>query len=110
VARSLLKKRVRKQAQSHDRSARLDTVLDPTGVASQAYRTLRTSLLCIPLDTPPKVIVVTSPGPMEGKSRAAKLKGCEWFPQDVLLPREWHKGQISREAIHNRFRLPVMLT
>lgn len=47
---------------------RLVTVLDPTNSASEAYRTLRTSLLYSLVDTPPKVIVLTSPGPGEGKS------------------------------------------
>jgi len=44
------------------------TVLDPSGVASEAYRTLRTSLLYAVVDAPPKVVVVTSPGGAEGKS------------------------------------------
>ncbi len=44
------------------------TVFDPAGVASEAYRALRTNLLYATVDTPPKVVVVTSPGPKEGKS------------------------------------------
>jgi hypothetical protein len=40
VARLLLTKRAREQAQCHDRSGRIGTILDPAGVASQAYRTL----------------------------------------------------------------------
>lgn len=47
---------------------RLVTVLDPTSAASEAYRTLRTNLLYALVDEPPKVIVLTSPGPGEGKS------------------------------------------
>jgi capsular exopolysaccharide synthesis family protein len=49
-------------------SGSLVTVLDPNSVASEAYRTLRTSLLYALVDAPPKVIVVTSPGTAEGKS------------------------------------------
>lgn len=51
-----------------DLSGRLITTLDPTSVASEAYRTLRTNLLYALVDDPPKVIVMTSPGPQEGKS------------------------------------------
>ena len=49
-------------------SGRLVTVLDPTSAASEAYRALRTSLLFAQVDTPPRLIVVTSPGSAEGKS------------------------------------------
>lgn len=48
--------------------SRLITVLDPTSAASEGYRTLRTNLLYALVDNPPRVIVVTSPGPSEGKS------------------------------------------
>jgi capsular exopolysaccharide synthesis family protein len=47
---------------------RLVTVLNPTSAGSEAYRTLRTNLLYALVDEPPKVIVLTSPGPAEGKS------------------------------------------
>ena len=43
-------------------------VTRPDDVASEAYCTLRTNLLYTLIDTPPKAIVVTSPGPAEGKS------------------------------------------
>ena len=46
----------------------LVTLLDPTSVAAEDYRTLRTSILYASVDSPPKVMVVTSPGPREGKS------------------------------------------
>jgi len=51
-----------------DLTGHLVTILDPTSVASEAYRTLRTNLIYALLDNPPKVIVFTSPGPGEGKS------------------------------------------
>ena len=51
-----------------DFSEDLVTVADSSGVASEAYRTLRTNLFYTQIDTPPKVIVVTSPGAQEGKS------------------------------------------
>jgi len=49
-------------------AARLVTVLDPMSATSEAYRTLRTNLLYAFVDEHPKVIVLTSPGPGEGKS------------------------------------------
>ena len=51
-----------------DLSDSLVTVLDPPSAASEAYRTVRTSLLYSQVDTLPKVIVITSPGLKEGKS------------------------------------------
>ena len=51
-----------------DFAQRLVTNLDPTSPVSEAYRTLRTNLLYALVDNPPKVIVLTSPGPGEGKS------------------------------------------
>jgi len=51
-----------------DFTGRLVTALDPTGPASEAYRTLRTNLIYSLVDDPPKGIVLTSPGPGEGKS------------------------------------------
>jgi len=58
----------RREPATDELSASLITVTDPRGTASEDYRTLRTSLLYSLVDTPPKVVVVTSPGPSEGKS------------------------------------------
>lgn len=46
----------------------LVTVSDPNSPASEAYRTLRTNLLYSAVDEPPQAVVLTSPGPGEGKS------------------------------------------
>jgi len=46
----------------------LVTLRDPTSGASEAYKTLRTSLLLSTADAPPKVIVITSSEPQEGKT------------------------------------------
>jgi capsular exopolysaccharide synthesis family protein len=46
----------------------LVTLLDPAAVASEAYRSLRTSLLYAVANAPPTVILITSPGLMDGKS------------------------------------------
>lgn len=53
---------------TEDLSGRLVTILDPTGVASEAYRTVRTNLLYSLVDVFLQVVVLTSPGPREGKS------------------------------------------
>jgi capsular exopolysaccharide synthesis family protein len=61
----------RRQAQKDEvdsLSEQLVTVLDPAAVASEAYRSLRTTLLYAVANTPPTVILITSPGLMDGKS------------------------------------------
>src|SRR5215208_3577210 len=72
AAQSLLKTGLRhegREAETDELAGRLVTVLDPTSAAAEAYRTLRTNLLYGAfLDEPAKVIVLTSPGPGEGKS------------------------------------------
>jgi capsular exopolysaccharide synthesis family protein len=49
-------------------SESLVTVRDPSSAVLESYRTLRTNLLYALVDTPPKVILLTSPGPKDGKS------------------------------------------
>jgi len=51
-----------------DRSSSLVTLTTPRSPVSEAYRTLRTNLEFSSLDKPLKTLVVTSPGPEEGKS------------------------------------------
>jgi capsular exopolysaccharide synthesis family protein len=64
-----LKNQSRREEEANDQfSGDLVTVASPDDVASEAYRTLRTNLLYALNDGPSKVIVVTSPGPMEGKT------------------------------------------
>jgi Mrp family chromosome partitioning ATPase len=68
MARLQHERRARKEHVTDDLSGQLVTVTSPNHAASEAYRTLRTNLLYALAYTPPKVTVVTSPGPMEGKS------------------------------------------
>lgn len=49
-------------------SSYLVTVHDPRSPIAEAYRTLRTNLEFSSLDNPLKTLVVTSPGPEEGKT------------------------------------------
>ena len=52
----------------NNRSDSLVTLTNPRAPVSEAYRTLRTNLEFSSLDKPIKTMVVTSPGPGEGKS------------------------------------------
>jgi len=68
MAGSQSERQVQREMKKRAISGRLITVSDPTSAASEAYRILRTGLLFARVDTPPRVIVVTSPGSAEGKS------------------------------------------
>ncbi len=61
--------RAKKVQDAEDLSGRLITLLKPSDAASEAYRRLRTNLLFHSIsDVPPNIVVLTSPGPREGKS------------------------------------------
>ena len=68
MLRSQPERRVRVDQDGGSLSGCIVTELNPTSIASEDYRALRTSLLYTPIDTPPKTLVVTSPGIAEGKS------------------------------------------
>jgi receptor protein-tyrosine kinase len=68
VTRLLLKKLVQKRKSNGDLSRQLVTVLEPSGVGSEAYHTLRTKFLYALGEKPRKAVVITSSGPKEGKS------------------------------------------
>ncbi|MBN1966159.1 MAG: capsular biosynthesis protein, partial [Anaerolineae bacterium] len=53
----------------------LITLADPRAPATEAYRTLRTSLLFSTLDNPVHALVITSPTPEAGKSTVAANLG-----------------------------------
>ena len=67
-------KRGQREQEAEPGSHGLVTLQDPTGGSSEDYRTLRTSLLYSLVDSPPKAIVVTSPGPGEGKSTLQSIR------------------------------------
>lgn len=70
MTRYLLERRARREgARSNDLSRRLVTIMDPTHPASDAYHALRIRLLnAAPVGGSPKVILITSPDSLEGKS------------------------------------------
>ena len=63
-----LKHRAQREVTNDDLSGRLVTVEDPAGIASESYRALRTRLFHVLADLQPKVIMLTSASPKEGKS------------------------------------------
>lgn len=92
------------EAEGGKPSERLVTVLDPTGAASEAYRALRTNLLYAQGDTPLGVIVVTSPGPAEGKSTVCSNLG-------VVLAQDGRRTlvvdcNLRKPALHDIFGVP----
>ena len=101
MARLLFKHR--KEPAKDDLSGNLITVADPRGVASEDYRSLRTSLLYSLVDTPPKVVVLTSPGPSEGKSTTCANLGvvlAQADKQTLVVDCDMRKP-----TIHKIFRL-----
>ena len=86
-----------------DFSGNLAAVLDPSGAASEAYRALRTNLLYAFVDEPPKVILLTSPGPKEGKSTTCANLGVVLAQADksVLLV----DCDLRRPTMHQTFGL-----
>lgn len=82
----------------------LVTLLDPAGVASEAYRSLRTSLLYAAVDAPPTVILITSPGTGDGKSTTCANLG-------VALAQAGKRtlaidGDLREPSLHKFFDVP----
>ena len=85
---------------TEDLAGRLVTVLDPTSAAAEAYRTLRTNLLYGAfVDEPAKVVVLTSPGPGEGKSTTCANLGvvlAQASKDTLILDCDFRKPVIHR--------------
>lgn len=75
-------RQAQKDEEANDLSGRLVTVLEPASAAAESYRTLRTNLLYATVDTPPKVLVLTSPGPQQGKSTTCANLGVSLIQAD----------------------------
>lgn len=82
---------------------RLVTVLAPASAAAEAYRGIRTNLLYSSVDDPPKVVVVTSPGPGEGKSTTCANLGVTLAQvgKNTLIV----DGDLRKPAVHRLFEL-----
>jgi signal peptidase I len=59
---------VQREVKSDNLTQRLSAILEPTGPASEAYRSLGRKLVHASVEKPPKVTLVTSPDRGEGKS------------------------------------------
>jgi protein-tyrosine kinase len=97
----------RRQAQNDNVEAlseQLVTVLDPASVASEAYRSLRTSLLYAVANTPPTVILITSPGLSEGKSTTCANLAAVLAQADIeTLVID---GDLHKPSLHKIFGVP----
>src|SRR5215208_7009259 len=103
AAQSLLKTglhRAGREGETDELPGRLVTALDPTSAAAEAYRTLHTNLLYGAfLDEPAKVIVLTSPGPGEGKSTTCANLGvvlAQAGKNTIILDCDFRKPVIHR--------------
>lgn len=83
--------------------ARLITQFAPKSPISEAYRTFRTSILYSKVDKPLKSILVTSPGPEEGKSTSAANLAITMAQQGskVLLV----DADLRRPILHAMFKV-----
>ena len=93
----------RKENGTGDLSANLVALTNPGGAASEAYRTLRTNLLYAFANTPPSVIVVSSPRAGEGKSTTCANLAVVLAQADnnVLVV----DGDLRRPRLHKFFAL-----
>lgn len=96
-------KQRQEQENSGSLAERLVTVSKPESVPSEAYRSLRTSLLYSLVDDPPKLITITSPGPREGKSTTCANLGIVLAQagKDVILL----DCDLRRPVIHRVFEI-----
>ena len=86
-----------------DATRALVSVHDPSGAASEAYRMLRTNLFYALVDSPPKIIVMTSANIGEGKSTTTANLGVALAQADknVLIL----DCDLRRPSLHSMFGL-----
>lgn len=82
----------------------LITLWDPKSNGAEAYRGMRSSLLLSSIDNPPRVIVVTSAFPAEGKTTTA-------LNLSIVLAQRGEKillvdGDLRRGSLHRVFGMP----
>jgi capsular exopolysaccharide synthesis family protein len=97
---------IKKQTTRDSRESSLEslvTLKDPTNSTTEAYHTLAANLFYALADTPSKVIVLTSPGPGEGKTTICANLGVvlAQADQSVLLI----DCNLHRPAVHKVFGL-----
>jgi capsular exopolysaccharide synthesis family protein len=86
----------------------------PLSILSESYRTIRTALLFFQAENPPRVVLLTSPSPGEGKTLTT-LNLAIALAQDgnrvLVIDADLRKGCChSRLGLQNRFGLSDVLT
>jgi capsular exopolysaccharide synthesis family protein len=84
---------------TEDFPGRLVTLLDPTSAPADAYHILGANLHYALTDTPSKVIVLTSPGPGEGKTTVCGNLGVVLAQADesvLIVDCDFHKPAVHR--------------
>ena len=92
-------------AVSSDIKRRIITKEDPRSPISEAYRSLRTSLTYASVDNPTKTIIITSPGPGEGKTTTITNLAITFanVGRRTLLV----DGDLRRPVLHKVFNLNI---
>ena len=87
-------------------SVELITIDQPSGMISEAFRTIRTSLLLASADSPPRAVLVTSPQKGEGKTTVASnlaIVLAQSGQRTVLIDTDIRSPSIdSRFLLHQR--------
>jgi protein-tyrosine kinase len=100
---------LRSQAQQHKvdtHSEQLVTVFDPAAAASEAFRSLRTSLLYAVAEAPPTVILITSPDLMDGKSTTCANLAvvlAQAGKETLVID-----GDLHQPSLHKIFGVPIV--
>jgi len=95
--------RARKEDEADALHGRLATVMNPASAAAEAYRSLCAHLLYTLMDKTPKVIMLTSPGPREGRTTTCANLGVALVQADkntLILDCD-----LRKPAIHKIFGL-----
>ena len=92
-------RRTRQDEESNHLRERLVTTLEPNSAGSEAYRSLRTNLIYAVVDKPPKVIVLTSPAPREGKTTVCANLGvvlAQANKRTIILDCDFRKPTVHK--------------
>jgi capsular exopolysaccharide synthesis family protein len=81
----------------------IDVISQPKSQFSEAFRSLRTSLLLSTVGSPPRVILVTSSIPSEGKTTVATNVAAALSQRDVRVL--LIDADLRRPTVHHRFGL-----
>jgi capsular exopolysaccharide synthesis family protein len=94
-------------AGDNDPSESLVTLVNPASRFSEAYRNLRTNLLYGFIDSPPKVVVTTSPGRHEGKTTTCANLGIVFaqINNNTLIV----DCDLREPVMHKMFGVPNLL-